>query len=70
MHGVPLPAAALQFVVAHPAVPSFCAGTRTVGQLEQNLAWFEHPIPADFWAELKAGGLLRADAPVPGVARG
>jgi D-threo-aldose 1-dehydrogenase len=69
-HAVPLPAAALQFVVAHPAVPSFCAGTRTVEQLEQNLAWFEHPIPADFWAELKAEGLLRADAPVPGVAPG
>lgn len=63
--GVPLPAAALQFVVAHPAVASFCAGTRTVAQLDQNLAWFSHPIPAGFWAALKARGLLRADAPVP-----
>lgn len=62
---VPLPAAALQFVVAHPAVPSFCAGTRTVAQLQQNLAWFSHPIPAAFWAELKRQGLLREDAPVP-----
>lgn len=65
-HHVPLPAAALQFVVAHPAVPSFIAGTRTVEQLDRNLAWFSHPIPADFWAELKAEGLLREDAPVPG----
>ena len=62
---VPLPAAALQFVVAHPAVPSFCAGTRTVAQLDQNLAWFSHPIPAEFWAALKSRGLLREDAPVP-----
>jgi D-threo-aldose 1-dehydrogenase len=62
---VPLPAAALQFVVAHPAVPSFCAGTRTVTQLKQNLDWFAHPIPADFWATLKSEGLLREDAPVP-----
>ena len=62
---VPLPAAALQFVVAHPAVPSFCAGTRTVAQLNQNLAWFSQPIPAEFWAALKAKGLLREDAPVP-----
>lgn len=62
---VPLPAAALQFVVAHPAVPSFCAGTRTVAQLQQNLAWFSHPIPGEFWAALKAKGLLREDAPVP-----
>lgn len=64
-HGVPLPAAALQFVVAHPAIPSFIAGTRTVEQLEQNLAWFSHPIPGEFWSDLKAQGLLREDAPTP-----
>ncbi|MDZ5453726.1 aldo/keto reductase [Labrys sedimenti] len=64
-HKVPLAAAALQFVVAHPAIPAFCAGTRTVEQLDQNLAWFSHPIPPDFWAELKSKRLLREDAPVP-----
>ncbi|PSL17217.1 aldo/keto reductase [Shimia abyssi] len=64
-YNVPLPAAALQFVVAHPAIPSFIAGTRTVQQLEQNLAWFSHPIPVEFWADLKAKGLLREDAPTP-----
>lgn len=64
-HDVPLPAAALQFVVAHPAVPTFMAGTRTVEQLQQNLAWFSHPIPEPFWADLKAKGLLREDAPTP-----
>ncbi|MCV2870353.1 aldo/keto reductase [Defluviimonas sp. WL0002] len=64
-HNVPLPAAALQFVVAHPAVPTFMAGTRTVEQLQQNLAWFSHPIPAEFWSDLKAKGLLREDAPTP-----
>jgi D-threo-aldose 1-dehydrogenase len=64
-HNVPLAAAALQFVVAHPAIPCFMAGTRTVEQLRQNIAWFSHPIPATFWADLKAKGLLREDAPVP-----
>ena len=64
-HAVPLPAAALQFVVAHPAIPSFIAGTRTVEQLDQNLAWFSHPIPPAFWSDLKTEGLLRQDAPVP-----
>ncbi len=62
---VPLPAAALQFVVSHPAIASFIAGTRTVDQLKQNLAWFSHPIPAEFWSALKSKGLLREDAPVP-----
>jgi D-threo-aldose 1-dehydrogenase len=60
---VPLPAAAMQFVVAHPAIPSFVAGTRTVEQLQTNLEWFSHPIPTEFWAELKSKGLLREDAP-------
>lgn len=64
-HNVPLPAAALQFVVAHPAVASFCAGTRTPEQLAQNIEWFSRPIPAEFWVDLKAKGLLREDAPVP-----
>ena len=64
-HDVLLPAAAMQFVVAHPAVATFIAGTRTVGQLKRNLEWFSRPIPADFWAELKSEGLLREDAPVP-----
>lgn len=64
-YDVPLPAAALQFVVAHPAVPTFMAGTRTVTQLEQNLKWFSHPIPTEFWTALKSKALLREDAPTP-----
>lgn len=64
-HDVPLAAAALQFVVAHPAIPSFCAGTRTVEQLQKNLEWFSHPIPAAFWTDLKTKGLIREDAPIP-----
>ena len=31
----------------------------------QNVAAFRHPIPADFWAELKHEKLIRADAPTP-----
>lgn len=62
---VPLPAAALQFVMAHPAVPTFMAGTRTVKQLKQNIAWFSHPIPSEFWTALKSKRLIREDAPTP-----
>ena len=64
-HGVPLPAAALQFLLAHPAVASHVPGTRTVEQMDQNVAWMSHPIPLAFWQELKHKGLLRQDAPVP-----
>lgn len=64
-YDVPLAAAALQFVVAHPVVASFCAGARNPAQLAQSIDWFDRPIPPDFWSELKRKGLLREDAPVP-----
>ena len=64
-YDVPLPAAALQFLLAHPAVASHIPGTRNVVQMEQNLALVSQPIPKEFWQELKRNGLLREDAPVP-----
>jgi D-threo-aldose 1-dehydrogenase len=33
--------------------------------MEQNIAWISHPIPKEFWLELKRKDLLRRDAPVP-----
>ena len=64
-HKVPLPAAALQFLLAHPAIAVHVPGTRTVEQMEQNIAWISHPIPQAFWRDLKRSGLLRQDAPTP-----
>lgn len=64
-HDVLLPAAALQFLLAHPCAASHVPGTRTVEQMDQNIAWVTHPIPAGFWEDLKREGLLRQDAPVP-----
>jgi D-threo-aldose 1-dehydrogenase len=65
-HQVPLPAAALQFPLAHPAVLSVVAGVRHPGQLQQNIAWFEQPIPPELWVTLRERGLLDEDAPCPG----
>lgn len=64
-HAVPLAAAALQFLLAHPAVASHVPGTRTLEQMQQNIAWISHPIQKEFWAEMKHAGLLRSDAPTP-----
>ncbi len=66
-HGVPLPAAALQFPLGHPAVASVIPGASSPVQQARNVEWFRTPIPADLWAELKHEGLLREDAPVPSV---
>jgi len=64
-HHVPLPAAALQFPLGHPIVASIIPGAISRAQVEKNVAAFPHPIPADFWAELKHEKLIRADAPTP-----
>jgi D-threo-aldose 1-dehydrogenase len=64
-HGVPLPAAALQFPFGYPGVAAVIPGARSRSHVERTVAWFRHEIPADFWAELKHEGLLREDAPVP-----
>ena len=64
-YNVPLSAAALQFGVAHPAIPSFIAGTRTIEQLQKNLAWLAHPDRTQFWDSPKSKGLPREDAPTP-----
>lgn len=65
-HDVPLAAAALQFGLAHPAVATVVAGSRSRAEAEQAARWMAAPIPAAFWRDLKAEGLLREDAPVPG----
>jgi D-threo-aldose 1-dehydrogenase len=64
-HKVPLPAAALQFLLAHPAVASHVPGTRNVAQMNQNIELVSHPIPVALWQDLKAEKLIRGDAPVP-----
>lgn len=64
-HGVALPAAALQFPLAHPAVTSVIPGGFEPAHVAANLDHMRTAIPADLWAELKADGLIRADAPVP-----
>jgi D-threo-aldose 1-dehydrogenase len=64
-HDVPLRAAAMQFPLAHPAVVSLVAGVRTPAHLDDYPAMLSQPIPAALWADLRAEGLLAADAPVP-----
>ncbi|HEY6431946.1 MAG TPA: aldo/keto reductase [Acetobacteraceae bacterium] len=64
-HKVPLPAAALQFPLAHKAVCATIPGPRTVAEFKQNLELMRMKIPADLWAELKHEKLLHPGAPVP-----
>jgi len=63
---VPLKAAALQFILAHPALASVIPGARSVAEVEDNVRMVEWTIPADLWAELKQAGLIAEAAPTPG----
>ena len=60
----PLGAAALQFPLGHPSVVSVIPGPVSAQEVHGNLGWMRD-IPDALWAELKAEGLIRADAPTP-----
>lgn len=62
---VPLQSAAMQFVVAHPAIASLILGARSPEQIGRNVEWFDRSIPVELWAALKREALLREDAPTP-----
>jgi D-threo-aldose 1-dehydrogenase len=62
---VPLKAAALQFPTGHPAVASILIGCRSPEEVDENVRMFELDLPGALWSELKAEGLLPANAPAP-----
>jgi D-threo-aldose 1-dehydrogenase len=64
-HGTPLPAAALQFCLAHPLVTTVIPGARSSDELQQALCWMKTQIPQGLWQDLKADRLLAVDAPTP-----
>ena len=64
-HGVDLKAAALQFVLAHPAVATAIPGAESVTELEQNIAMVEQKIPSALWSDMRSAGLIPDEAPTP-----
>ena len=62
-HQTPLPAAALQFLLAHPVVSAIIPGAIAPEHVQMNKELLQHPIPVELWATLKAEGLLHEDAP-------
>jgi D-threo-aldose 1-dehydrogenase len=62
-HGVPLVAAAFRFPLLHPAVLSVIPGGQSAAEMAANLRAAATAVPAGLWSDLKAAGLIRADAP-------
>jgi D-threo-aldose 1-dehydrogenase len=64
-HNVPLPAAALQFPLAHPVVATVIPGARNAAEVASHWQWARLTIPAALWEDLRGRGLLHPEAPVP-----
>ena len=64
-HAVPLGAAALQFPLAHPSVAAVIPGPHSPEEARKSVDWMRAEIPPAFWSDLRAEGLVRADAPLP-----
>jgi D-threo-aldose 1-dehydrogenase len=65
LHEVPVKAAALQFVAAHPATVSVIPGPASVHEVEDNVQMMQHPTPPEFWEELRHEGLIAPGSPTP-----
>lgn len=63
-HGVRMVDAAFQFPLCHPAVVSVIPGGQGTAEMTSNIAAATAVIPPALWADLKAAGLMRPDAPV------
>lgn len=64
-HNTKLIAAALQFVLGHPAVKTVIPGAVNGAEVAANVALLETSIPEGLWSDLRSEGLIRADAPLP-----
>ena len=62
-HSVRMVDAAFQFPLCHPAVVSVIPGGQGVAEVNANLAAATAVMPPALWDDLKAEGLLRAEAP-------
>lgn len=59
-HGVPIAAAALHYVLAHPAVTAAVVGSRSAAEVRENDRHLATAVPDELFDELASQGLLAA----------
>lgn len=64
-HGISMKAAGLQFALANPAVAAVIPGASRPGRIAEDRAALNETVPADFWRDLRAAGLVNPAAPLP-----
>jgi len=58
----------VEFALANPVVAAVIPGASRPGRIAEDRAALEEAIPADFWHELRAAGLVNPAAPLPTAA--
>ncbi|GAA3430152.1 hypothetical protein GCM10018953_73370 [Streptosporangium nondiastaticum] len=64
-HGIGIKAAALQFSLAHPVSAAAVPGATRPSRIAEDVAALNETVPAAFWQELRAQGLVSPAAPLP-----
>jgi D-threo-aldose 1-dehydrogenase len=64
-HGISMKAAGLQFALANPAVAAVIPGASRPDRIAEDSTALAEIIPADFWRDLRAAGLVNPAAPLP-----
>ncbi|MEV5081361.1 aldo/keto reductase [Streptomyces sp. NPDC056159] len=64
-HGVGIKAAALQFSLAHPVAAAAVPGATRPSRIAEDAAALNETVPAAFWHDLRASGLVSPAAPLP-----
>ena len=65
-HGTSMKAAGLQFSLANPSVAAVIPGASRPARIAEDSAALAEAVPADFWHDLRAAGLVDSAAPLPG----
>ncbi|MGW2225044.1 aldo/keto reductase [Streptomyces formicae] len=64
-HGISIKAAALQFSLAHPASAAVVPGATRPSRIAEDTAALNETVPAAFWTDVRAEGLVSPAAPLP-----
>lgn len=64
-HGIGIKSAALQFVLAHPAVAAVIPGATRPSRIAEDLGALAQDVPYAFWKSLREQKIISPDAPVP-----
>ncbi|MBL00975.1 MAG: hypothetical protein CL774_00565 [Chloroflexi bacterium] len=63
-NSIPMKAAALQFVLHHPAIISVIPGVQSIDELIENIEMIKFDIPYSFWEELKDKKIISSSSPI------